>query len=189
MEEPDGAVHKPTIDYYRHPAGAILPLPVREKEVADRQREVYLQKKAEDKEAEQQEKQLIADDTEESAYDPDANPYDGIPYRNGKNGSYMKPSYNNASYQTLTFGLAVLPMPRRLPSLVQQKRKRAHSRCQLNQALTNNNKRLATRFRARSSAYLARLDVCSSLCSSTLIFASLISHTSFMAADDQAKAI
>jgi hypothetical protein len=90
MEEPDGAVHKPTIDYYRHPAGAILPLPVREKEVADRQREVYLQKKADDKEAEQQEKQLIADDTEAEAYDPDANPYEGIPYRNGKNGSYMR---------------------------------------------------------------------------------------------------
>lgn len=84
MEDPVGAVHKPTIDYYRHPSGTILPLPVRDKEVADRQREVYLQKKKEDKEAEQEEKELIAQDTEANAYDPDADPYEGIPYRNGK---------------------------------------------------------------------------------------------------------
>lgn len=82
MEDPVGAVHKPTVDYYRHPSGTILPLPVREQEVADRQRDIYLQKKAEDKEIEQQEIELIKKDTEADAYDPDANPYEGIAYRN-----------------------------------------------------------------------------------------------------------
>lgn len=82
MEDPVGAVHKPTVDYYRHPSGTILPLPVRESEVADRQREVYLQKKAEDKETERNEIKLIKLDTEQDAYDPDANPYEGIAYRN-----------------------------------------------------------------------------------------------------------
>ena len=82
MEDPVGAVHKPTVDYYRHPSGTILPLPVREKEVSDRQREIYLQKKAEDKETEREEIELIRKDTEDEAYDPDANPYEGIAYRN-----------------------------------------------------------------------------------------------------------
>ena len=82
MEDPVGAVHKPTVDYYRHPSGTILPLPVREKEVSDRQREIYLQKKAEDKETEREEIELIRKDTEADAYDPDANPYEGIAYRN-----------------------------------------------------------------------------------------------------------
>lgn len=84
MEDPVGAVHRPTVDYYRHPTGTILPLPVRESEVAERQKEVYLLKKAEDKETEQQEIELIRRDTEADAYDPDANPYEGIAYRNGK---------------------------------------------------------------------------------------------------------
>jgi len=82
MEEPVGAVHKPTVDYYRHPSGTILPLPVRESEVAERQKEIYLQKKADDKEEEQEEIELIKKDTEEDAYDPDANPYEGVAYRN-----------------------------------------------------------------------------------------------------------
>lgn len=82
MEDPVGAVHRPTVDYYRHPTGTILPLPVRESEVAERQKEVYLLKKAEDKETERQEIELIRRDTEADAYDPDANPYDGIAYRN-----------------------------------------------------------------------------------------------------------
>lgn len=82
MEDPVGAVHRPTVDYYRHPTGTILPLPVRESEVAERQKEVYLLKKAEDKETERQEIELIRRDTEADAYDPDANPYEGIAYRN-----------------------------------------------------------------------------------------------------------
>jgi hypothetical protein len=57
---------------------------VREEELADRQKEDYLNKKKENKEEEEKFPEYIAEDTEEDAYDPDANPYEGVPYRNGK---------------------------------------------------------------------------------------------------------
>lgn len=71
----------------KHQTGAYLPLPVREDDFNDRQRDAYLIKKKSDKEEENEIPDLLEKDTEENAYDQEAAdsfaPYKGIAYRNG----------------------------------------------------------------------------------------------------------
>lgn len=84
MEDPPGAKHLPTLDYVKHVNGALLPLPVRETELEDIQTEQYLKKKQQDKDDEESKFEMVAQDTAAKAYDIDANPYEGLPWRNGK---------------------------------------------------------------------------------------------------------
>ncbi len=84
MEDPEGAKHLPTLDYVEHHSGAILPLPVRESEMEERQDKVAKKKAKEDKETEDKQWELIAEDVAAKAFDPNADPYKGIKWRNGK---------------------------------------------------------------------------------------------------------
>lgn len=82
MDDPSGAVHLPTLDYVVDSSGALLPLPVLEEEFEERQSKKSKKQAIEDKKAETEQWELIAEDTAAAAYDPEGNPYEGIAWRN-----------------------------------------------------------------------------------------------------------
>jgi hypothetical protein len=70
--------HKPTNDYVTED-GIELPLPVRDEELEKRENKKYLAKKKKDKEDAELAKLMQQEDTEQIAYDPDADIYKSYP--------------------------------------------------------------------------------------------------------------